>query len=104
MMKVPMHLQLKKDKDNLMKKRIRDDESPDTSTVPKIKDKTSKKRKLQSCQQDAVNVHDDKEMKRSVERAIKEAKHIYYTGHKISRRLVVIGPLCVLYAIASLLV
>jgi hypothetical protein len=68
----------KKEKDNLNKKRIRDDESPDTSAVRKIKDKTPKKRKRQSCQQDAVNVHDDKEMKRSVQRAIKEAKHILH--------------------------
>jgi hypothetical protein len=68
----------KMEKDNLNKKRIRDDESPDTSAVRKIKDKTPKKRKRQSCQQDAVNVHDDKEMKRSVERAIKEAKHILH--------------------------
>ena len=57
---------------------FRQDESPDASTVRKIIDKTSKKRKRQSCQQDAVNVHDDKEMKRSVERAIKEAKHILH--------------------------
>ena len=57
---------------------FRQDVSPDASTVRKIIDKTSKKRKRQSCQQDAVNVHDDKEMKCSVERAIKEAKHILH--------------------------
>jgi hypothetical protein len=68
----------KKEKDKLRKEGIRNNESPLSSAVRKIIDKTSKKRKRQSCQQDAVNVHDDKEMKRSVERAIKEAKNILH--------------------------
>ena len=68
----------KKEKDKLRKKRIRNNESPLSSAIRKIKDKTSKKRKRQSCQQDAVNIHDDKEMERSVERAIKEAKRILH--------------------------
>ena len=63
----------RKEKDKLRRKIFRNNESPLSYAVRKIIDKTSKKRKRQSCQQDAVNVHDDKEMKRSVERAIKEA-------------------------------
>ena len=73
-------IRIKKIKENM--NILRKNESPDAYAARKVKDKTSKKRKRQSWQQNGINVHDENEMKHSVDRAIKKATHtLHRTQH-----------------------